>query len=277
MSQITQITQSEGNTNLRFRKVVFTLNNYTELEFTQLLKSFADFKYVIGKEIGEECGVPHLQGYVEFGKQVSFKQLKGINNRMHIERAKGTRKQNVEYCSKEGNVVSNIPLPLKIRLLQEYDEVVWKPWQKCVLDIVESQPDTRTIHWFWEEGGNVGKSFLCKYLYLKYNAIIGTGKKDDVFNQVKNWMDENDEQSPSMMICDIPRSMMGYVNYSVYEKLKDGLLYSGKYEGGVCALDRLHVICFANEPPQFVEVSRDRWECYKITGDSIFKCPQPRY
>ncbi len=70
MSQITQITQSEGNTNLRFRKVVFTLNNYTELEFTQLLKSFAEYKYVIGKEIGEECGTPHLQGYVVFGKQV---------------------------------------------------------------------------------------------------------------------------------------------------------------------------------------------------------------
>ena len=50
MTQITQITQSEGNTNPRFRKVAFTLNNYTDSEFTQLLDSFADMNMQLEKK-----------------------------------------------------------------------------------------------------------------------------------------------------------------------------------------------------------------------------------
>jgi hypothetical protein len=265
MTQITQITQSGGNTNLRLRKACFTLNNYSEDEFTQLLRNFADMKYVIGKEIGDE-GTPHLQGYVEFGKQLSFKQLKKINNRTHWERPIGTREQNRKYCCKEGNFVSTLPIPLNERLLNKYSDVVWKQWQQFVIDIVQGEPDTRTVHWFWERSGNVGKSFLCKYLYLKYDALICSGKKDDVFNQVKIWLDNHDQESPKLVICDIPRSGVDFVNYGVLEKLKDGLLYSGKYEGGVCALDNMHVICFANEPPQQDTMSLDRWAIKRIVN-----------
>ena len=54
------------------------------------------------------------------------------------------------------------------------------------------------------------------------------------------------------------------MNYGVLEKLKDGLLYSGKYEGGVCVLDNLHVICFANEAPLAGVVSSDRWDIKRL-------------
>ena len=263
MTQITQITQSEGNTNPRFRKVAFTLNNYTDSEFTQLLDSFADMKYAIGKEVGEE-GTPHLQGYVEFGKQLSLNQLKKINNRMHIEKCRGNREQNRKYCCKEGNFVSTLPVPLNERLLNKYSDVIWKDWQSRIIEIISREPDNRTVHWFYEESGNVGKSFLCKYLYLKHDALICSGKKDDVFNQVKIWLDSQDEESPPLVICDIPRSGYDFVNYGVLEKLKDGLLYSGKYEGGVCALDNMHVVCFANEAPLSGQMSHDRWDIQRI-------------
>lgn len=264
MSEITQNTQNEGNTNPRFRKVCFTLNNYSEEEFTQILRSFVDYKYVIGKEVGEG-GTPHLQGYVEFGRQLSLKQLKEINNRMHIEKTRGTRAQNLKYCRKEGDFISTFPVPLKERLLNEYKDVKWNNWQKSIINMIECDvPDNRSINWFYEETGNVGKSFLCKYLYLKYDAVICSGKKDDVFNQVKNWMDCHDEESPKVIICDIPRCAYDYVNYGVLEKLKDGLIYSGKYEGGVCALENLFVFCFANEAPLSDTMSKDRWKIVKI-------------
>ncbi len=264
ISNNTQITQSEGNTNPRFRKVCFTLNNYSEEEYTQLLQDFATYKYVIGKEIGEEL-TPHLQGYVEFGRQLSLKQLKKINNRMHIEKTRGTREQNKIYCKKDGDYVCTFPLTIKERILRdEYKDVVWRPFQQTVLDICRSDPDRRTINWIWDEKGNIGKSYLCTYLYLKYDAVICGGKRDDVFNQVFNWIDNRDEESPKIVICDIPRASLDYVNYSLLEKLKDGLFYSGKYEGGVCLLEPLHIICMANEEPMTGMVSEDRWNVVKV-------------
>lgn len=83
----------------RYRCACFTLNNWTEEELTNL----ENIKYqymIIGKEKGKE-GTPHLQGYIEFDKRKSMKQLKKINNRIHWERRKGTQFQAISYCMKE--------------------------------------------------------------------------------------------------------------------------------------------------------------------------------
>lgn len=55
----------------------------------------------------------------------------------------------------------------KASLLLEYEGVSWKPWQKDVLDTIEGTADNRTIHWIWKNQGNIGKSFLAKYLKLE--------------------------------------------------------------------------------------------------------------
>lgn len=266
MTTITQITQKRGNTNSRFRKLCFTLNNYKNDDYSKLLQfcEKCQFKYIIGKEVGES-GTPHLQGYIEFGKQLSFKQIKEINNEMHFERPLGSRTDNIKYCSKDGDYVTNFKEPLHKRLLKKYNNINWKDWQQNIINIVESEPDDRTIHWYWEPTGKVGKSFLAKYLILKYDAIICSGKQDNVFNQVKTWMDKNkNEESPKVIVCDIPRTCLNYLNYGTLEKLKDGALYSGKYEGGICILDNVHVICLANVPPDTHTMSADRWDIHRI-------------
>ena len=293
-SELLKLLKSRGNTNPRLRRMSFTLNNYTDIEFTHLLTEFEKYKYIIGKEVGES-GTPHLQGYVEFGKQVSFTQIKKINKRMHFASSKGNRKENVKYCSKDGDFVTNIPVERNIRLLSRYENVVWKDWQAKIIQIIETGKDccsrnfldektgpetavpdffldeknssrfARKIWWFWEKNGNVGKSFLCKYLYLKYDAIICNGKKDDVFNQVNTWLQKHeDDEDPKVVVCDVPRSAIEYFNYGALEKLKDGLFYSGKYEGGICAFDPPVVICCANSLPNLGEMSMDRWEIYDI-------------
>ena len=40
-----------------------------------------------------------------------------------------------------------------------------------VVDILKTEPDERTIHWFWEPKGNVGKTTLCKWLVVKRGAF----------------------------------------------------------------------------------------------------------
>jgi len=87
-------------TRMRFRNIVFTLNNYTDDEYNNLL-NHKEFKYVIiGKEIGEK-GTPHLQGYAELNRQLDLNKVKEINARMHFERRRGSQKQAIEYCKKD--------------------------------------------------------------------------------------------------------------------------------------------------------------------------------
>lgn len=88
---------------MSFKNWVFTLNNYSLDEESELQVTRAEVDYIIyGHEIGES-GTPHLQGYVEFSKRVSLSNAKKILNcpRLHLEQRKGTQQQAIEYCKKD--------------------------------------------------------------------------------------------------------------------------------------------------------------------------------
>lgn len=274
---LTQVdSSSEGNTKtssqtkqprIRSRKWCFTLNNYTQSEYKMLTQNFKDFKYIFGKEVGDDKKTPHIQGYVESKNQRSFNSIKTMLPRAHIEKAKGSAKQNWLYCSKDGDFESNMDFrsfadKMKQKVLDlRYQDVVWKPWQQQVLDL---KNDDRTINWFWDETGDIGKSYISQYLVIKRNAVICSGKKADIFNQV-NMMFQAEIQ-PELIVCDIPRKSMDYFNYDALEQLKNGMIYSGKYEGGVCIFPPPLVIVFANEEPDRSTMSQDRWNVIKIEG-----------
>lgn len=96
------------NSKDRFRRICFTLNNYTENDEKQFKKNYDNkiISYIIyGYEIGPNNGTPHLQGYIEFSKQLYFGSIKTICPSMHFERAKGNAGSNIKYCSKDENTV----------------------------------------------------------------------------------------------------------------------------------------------------------------------------
>lgn len=275
MAQVAQLAQVEnegGNTITpssikgKSRGWCFTINNWTE-EILAQTHSVCDSQcYIIGKEKGKK-GTPHLQGYIYFKNARSFKSVKKMLPTAHLEKSKGSKKDNYNYCSKEGDFETNMdfrtPQEKLIELcLEEYKDVKWKPWQQNILDILNTKPDRRTIHWFWEPTGNVGKSYLCKYLALTKDVIICEGKKNDVFNQIRDLIEKG--KIPNIILCDIPRSSMDYINYGALEEIKNGCLYSGKYEGGQCIFPCPHVIILANTAPPLDEMSKDRWNVVKI-------------
>lgn len=262
-----KVTDQMGNTkpfgkNTRARRWCFTWNNPTDLDKSNMLiwcKSKTSF-YIFEEEIGEEKGTPHLQGYFEFKNATRFSTLKSQLPKINFRIAKGSKKQNIAYCSKSGtNVTQTLTWKQKLHseLLAEYSEINWKPWQKQIIKYLNSKPNGRDIMWVHESIGNIGKSFLTKYIVLKYQCIIADGKKDNIFNQVKISMDE--EREPKIIILDIPRCNLEYVNYGALEQLKNGLIYSGKYEGGVCVFHYPHILVFANEAPKKWKMSTDRW------------------
>jgi hypothetical protein len=84
--------------NMQLRSLVFTWNNYTEESVAQLKAYFSDARYmVIGFEEGEQNGTPHLQGYIQLKKRVTFDKLRKLFP-WHIEQVRGTPKQAADYC-----------------------------------------------------------------------------------------------------------------------------------------------------------------------------------
>ena len=92
----------------------FTLNNPTEEEVGSVRAwKHSEYHYaIVGKEVGEQ-GTPHLQGFIHLKKKVRLAALKKVLNRAHWEKARGSDEDNENYCSKDGDIILTIGMPVK--------------------------------------------------------------------------------------------------------------------------------------------------------------------
>lgn len=236
---------------------VFTWNNYVGskvIEFEDNLKICS--KYIFGEEIAPNTGTPHLQGYVEFYSKCrpseKYNYLK-----IHWEKRRGNKEQNINYCSKGGKVHTN--MVLKKPVLDPLEGKILYNWQKRIIDLISAPPDNRKIYWFWEETGNVGKSSFAKHLVLTRSALLVSGKGADIKYCIASELDKRDIE---IIIYDIPRQSLGHINFAALEEVKNGLFFSSKYESKNIIYNIPHLIIFANQPPSPVDLfylSKDRW------------------
>lgn len=292
MSKITQIAQGEGNTlvlaptSKRSRKWCITIFNYNEKMITDCTTQFSKSKYIFGRELCKD-GRPHLQGYVSLINGKTFSALKkSLPVGSHIELAKGSDKQNFLYCSKEGDFVTNMSYKpdidfekkMKKDVLKMFEEVCWQPWQSKIIDMISNYKPSlfdRTIHWIYDKEGAKGKSLLCKYLVARFDVILCEGKQNDVFNQIKTMVYEK-KTIPKIVLIDCPRSSLNFINYGCIEKVKNGCIYSGKYEGGTIVFPNPFVMVFANDMPDLDQMSVDRWVITDLSSSVIgFTPAQP--
>jgi len=233
----------------------FTFNNYKKNEEEKLLKILEtmETKYIYGFEKGEK-GTPHLQGYVEFKTKVRpIEKLKEFKQ-IHWEKSRGNRQENIKYCSKDGNFKTNFLMDKPVRRITEL-----KAWQQEIMNIVNQEPDIRTVYWYWEENGNVGKTAIAKLLYLNYpeRVAVVDGKAADMFFYISKHK-EVWNIYPDTIIIDCPRALKDYINYAAIEKIKNGFCFSGKYESTMLCWDNPHVFVFANQEPEEGKLSADR-------------------
>lgn len=233
----------------------FTWNNYTEEQIGGLL-SFFDIhaiKYAFQEEIGPETGTPHLQGMVMF-KDEKRSTVWDPHSKGHWEKLKDTSGKyqlKDESRKPEGRQwTKGFPKPIKI--IQDL-----YPWQKKIEDIILSEPDDRTVHWYWEATGKVGKSAFVKYCVVKHKVLFcDGGKKADLVNLVFN---QNMDETTCVM-WDLPRVNKSNISYSTIESVKNGMVCNTKFETGVKIFNSPHIIIFANYPPLDMEgLSLDRW------------------
>lgn len=251
-----------GNTK-EARKWFFTLNNYTVNDIKNMEDYFSKGQYVFQEETGTS-GTPHLQGYVEWKSSRKFAHLKKKFPTCHWEVCRN-KKASIEYCSKlesrSGKTYcKGIVLAETIKCI---DESKLHKWQQTIVDLIKTEPDDRTINWYWDIKGCKGKTALAKLLVLKYKAIVVNGKRDNMFNAILS-VKNTTKRFPKIVIIDIPRTTENYVSYGAIEKIKDGLFYSGKYEGGMVIMNPPHIICMANFEPDKLTMSEDRWNIVEI-------------
>lgn len=255
-----------GNTRIRSRAWVFTLNNPEKYDFTvgtvqEGLDTFGAERYLFQLEEGEE-GTPHFQGVVYFKNPLELKSLKPILGRkVHWERCNHWPKA-VEYCQKQASRVDGpwakgVTLKKDVKLIE-----VPFDWQQKVIDECQTEPDDRKINWIWCESGGTGKTQLAKLLVVKYGAILVGGKASDAKFAILRALKSGKEIKVVVFL--FPRSSEEFVSYDAIESIKDGIFFSSKYESEAAVFNSPHIFVFCNFRPDYKKLSSDRWEVIKL-------------
>ena len=115
----------------RSRSFVFTINNYTDDDIAEIMAEAENAKYLIaGFEEGEQ-GTPHIQGYVYYDNAKQLKTFANIFSRAYTSIAKGSPKQNQDYCSKDGDFWEKGSLPESGKITWERMLEVYKNPQEA--------------------------------------------------------------------------------------------------------------------------------------------------
>ena len=263
---------------------------------------------IIGKEVGES-GTPHLQGGFTLKERKRMTWLKAnISSRAHWEPMMGTEADTDKYCSKEGDVVLKIGTPrgsksahtvrevidaLKKGPLDDemigtylsrkrgFDEIAQeelarerkrirlegyktsklRKWQLDLKKLLEKEPDQRKIYWFYDHEGNKGKSWMAKYLDTTTDCItLSNGKTADLYHAY---------QGQKIVVFDLSRAQGEIFNYDAMEHIKNGHVFSGKYDSKTKCYDVPHVVVFANCEPDYTKFSDDRLVTVLIDGADL--------
>lgn len=284
------------------RNWCFTLNNYTEDEIQQIesLHPTSASYLCFGKETGKE-GTPHLQGYVQLSTKKTLASVKKLIPRAHLEVAKGSPAQNKLYCSKEGdfreygsetckgtrNDLESAKEAIRSgatlkQLREEHSEVMAKyprfvrdymadqkdepeipnhallKWQEELYQGLKQEPDDRRIFFIVDHDGNKGKTWFIKY-YMKLNEksqVLAMGKQADMAYAL--------DPDIRVLFINCTRTQAEFMNYSFLEAVKDGLVFSSKYESRLVKLTKVHVVVMMNTQPDMNALSKDRYVVVNI-------------
>lgn len=139
-------------------------------------------------------------------------------------------------------------------------EPVLRDWQADLEGVLSGSPDDRSIFFIVDYQGNAGKSWYCRYLRQEKSALVlSAGKKADLAYVFSKTI-----PSPTIVCIDVPRSKMESLHYDFLEELKNGLLFSSKYESCYIEFEPPHVLVFCNEEPDGSKLSEDRYIIVKV-------------
>jgi hypothetical protein len=136
------------------------------------------------------------------------------------------------------------------------EEFEYREWQKILAEKLDGEPDPRKIIFIVDYDGNEGKTWFTHHYSTKGNKtcqVMIPGKKSDMaYNLIAN---------PDVVFFDCPRSKQGeFVQYDFLEEVKNGYVFSPKYESRMKRFKTPHVVVMMNEMPDESKLSKDRFD-----------------
>lgn len=229
---------------------IFTWNNYPADAREILSSKSSKYKRIVCQcEIAPTTGTPHVQGYIEFKEKVRpmsvfpditirWKKCYSIEGGSNYCLKDDTRDPDGwELC------IPRRKAPLRLMKPEQFTD-----WMKEIHDLIlVDNDDYRTMLWFWEEVGGVGKTEFIKYMAATYGddvVVCRTAKSSDILTCATD--------EARMYLFDFPRDAeVGFSPWNAIEQIKDGFVTDGKLKKTARRLifNRPYVIIFANWPP----------------------------
>jgi len=146
-----------------------------------------------------------------------------------------------------------------------------RDWQKCLIEVIKTDPDDRHILWVYDKDGGAGKTTVIKnvireptndWTFVKdctraadfsrciSNALDGGWTGRGLFVEMSMSHDESETQNEL---------------YSSIEAIKDGIITSSKYDSKSIEIPvNTWVVVFANRPPRVGALAEDRWIIWNL-------------
>lgn len=228
----------------------------TAEELHEKLASFCK-RFTFQKEKGKETGFIHWQIFISLKQKEYFGTVKNLfPSSAHIEPCKNGWKA-AKYCEKDETRIEG-PYTENSTFLKTIKDLY--PWQQKLEKLLLTEPDDRTINWYWDKHGNIGKTKFCKHMIIKHNAtVLNNGAFKDIAQALP--------EAPKIVLFNITRDNEERINYSALEAVKDGLIFSGKYESHTKVFNSPHVVVFANFEPRKESMSLDRWNIVNLSEE----------
>jgi len=259
----------------------FTINNPEcgEAAFKERCLKAGAWRGRFQLELCPTTGTPHFQGAVAFKSQ---KRMSACKKQIHEGFWAKLEDWSMAYGGKEesrapGHVPVEWGWPEERSLWCAINDVAgMRPWQKQLHDLVSVEPTggDRTVHWYWEPTGNIGKTqfgvFMRDTLGEGKVLLLDKNAKDAAFQLrcVVKPLKAERMVWPWLCFFDFERSEELEVPYLLFNKIKSGWLSSGKYESTDIRFPPCHVVCFANFPPADSMCSADIWHIVEVTDST---------
>lgn len=285
--------QSQGGKLAQYWAFRFTASKCDE----KMIKEKLDVHWCKGFGFQKEKGkkrqqIEHYQGSFECQPRKRFKQLEAhfqetmpelkFSGQDYLEPTKSTAAQS--YGMKEDTRVDG---PWwsgwdydKIAVETVYRvEIILQPWQKRILLILDGPQDDRSIWWFWEPYGGLGKTTFLKYICQNYKDVcISGGKAHDMKNGIVRFKEKKGHY-PKIILINIPKTFdLNYFSAPGVEEVKDMFFFSGKYgsegeDGQVCGRPP-KVLVMANCTPPTEQMAKDRWKIRRLPDGKAKECAE---
>lgn len=146
------------------------------------------------------------------------------------------------------------------RLHHEFKDFKPYKWQQTLINDLQKKPNPRKVIWFVDPEGNKGKTHMARYLCATEKAcVLSNCRSADAAHAY------NGER---VVVFDFTRETEERINYSIIEQIKNGLIFSPKYDSCTKVHSIPHVVCLSNFSPDKSKLSIDRWDIRTLTDDS---------